>query len=598
MSQNQLPPTTRARTEAINDEVNELHPLLERLFRAMPFNRVEYTHGTNEMGADFVLTAINQFLNAEEYIGIVAKTKRILQNTDDVERQIKECRIKRLIEGGVKEVHISEVWVITTKTISDNAKRKINDEFSGTNVKFVDGEQLASLIQKHIPDFWHDIPIDVGAYLAGIRVSNEEIDRRFSLLTSVDIGYIEQDIVRVEDEYYGGRRRKQASRRKRVELKQEIDSQKFIFLEGGVGSGKSKLLRNAVSYYADPEIYKSKHIIPIILTFKDFYDQYGCSITRTIAAKVTDKFSRIELEENTILLLIDGFDEKILTYEDRIEILTSFKKELDGLPYVRAVVASRQLFSVVTPPNALKQASRYEVNQLSFKRIIEFIDKICKQINLKSRLLEDLKKSSLMRDLPKSPVAAILLGQLLQENGQDLPSNITELYSKYIEFVLGRWEIQKGLQSQRDYEIVENVLMEVARFMLDNQLNIISPSDLRELIKKYCNQRNLGVSIEEIYNLLRERNEVLVVHESSGQVAFKHRSFAEFLYGKYWVRSQNYKADKDAFRGHPGNWRRRMRMQASWTKARKFWALYSSRVRTRRKDVSQAMVRSMVQRLL
>jgi hypothetical protein len=45
------------RIKNINDEVNELHPLLKDLFRAIPdIRQVQYTQGNRENGADFVLT--------------------------------------------------------------------------------------------------------------------------------------------------------------------------------------------------------------------------------------------------------------------------------------------------------------------------------------------------------------------------------------------------------------------------------------------------------------------------------------------------------------------------------------------------------------
>ena len=50
----------RAQIESIDSEVKELHPLLEDIFRDMEgISYVEYTHGQNEMGADFVLEKVD-----------------------------------------------------------------------------------------------------------------------------------------------------------------------------------------------------------------------------------------------------------------------------------------------------------------------------------------------------------------------------------------------------------------------------------------------------------------------------------------------------------------------------------------------------------
>lgn len=57
----------KERIVGITDEVKELHPLLEELFRKHPkILQVEYTHGPDEMGADFVLTHTHDVLGTPE----------------------------------------------------------------------------------------------------------------------------------------------------------------------------------------------------------------------------------------------------------------------------------------------------------------------------------------------------------------------------------------------------------------------------------------------------------------------------------------------------------------------------------------------------
>ena len=59
----------KERLEQIVSETNELHPLLESLFSKMPnINRVEYTHGSSEMAADFVLSLMNQTFGTIEHM--------------------------------------------------------------------------------------------------------------------------------------------------------------------------------------------------------------------------------------------------------------------------------------------------------------------------------------------------------------------------------------------------------------------------------------------------------------------------------------------------------------------------------------------------
>lgn len=164
--------------ESISDEVGVLHPLLETIFHSLRgIQYCEYTHGPNEMGADFVLEKIDQDLDIQQYIGVVAKTEKILQNFSDIERQIDECAIPRLIRQGSVNARLSEVWVITSKTISQNAKQKINEKYTARTIHFFDGEWLYKRVNEYVPHFWQQLSTSIGNYLAAM-------DKRLSVLGS------------------------------------------------------------------------------------------------------------------------------------------------------------------------------------------------------------------------------------------------------------------------------------------------------------------------------------------------------------------------------------------------------------------------------
>jgi hypothetical protein len=120
----------RERVESIDDEVRELHPLLQSIFKKLKnISYVEYTHGPDEKGADFVLKKMDAEIDSSHFVGVVAKADKILQNFSDVERQIDECSHRRLIRQGKEEVRLPEVWVVTSKSVSQNAKERFMRSF-------------------------------------------------------------------------------------------------------------------------------------------------------------------------------------------------------------------------------------------------------------------------------------------------------------------------------------------------------------------------------------------------------------------------------------------------------------------------------------
>ena len=164
--------------ERIDSEVGELHPLLSALLPKLErVAYVEYTHGPNEMGADFVVERTDTSIGTSDYIGIVAKTDKILQNFAEVERQIDECGHPRLIRQGKDTVRLPEVWVITSKSVSQNAKQKISEKFSTRKVHFFDSAWLAKKVDEHAPFFWDSLTSSIGIYLSNL-------DKRLSVISS------------------------------------------------------------------------------------------------------------------------------------------------------------------------------------------------------------------------------------------------------------------------------------------------------------------------------------------------------------------------------------------------------------------------------
>ena len=113
--------------QSIKSEVKEFHPILNQLLQRLPnIKNTEYTHGPNEMGADFVLSKFDLTLSRIEYVGVIVKIGNVSQGHADIDAQIEECALERKIEGGKKKIFLSEIWIITNGTISNNAQDKIH----------------------------------------------------------------------------------------------------------------------------------------------------------------------------------------------------------------------------------------------------------------------------------------------------------------------------------------------------------------------------------------------------------------------------------------------------------------------------------------
>jgi hypothetical protein len=528
---------------AIQDEVKEFHPLLEALLPKLPdIQNIDYSHGKDEMGADFILSKLEKPFGILTYIGVIAKIGKIKQNFSEIERQIADCSVSRYFLGTKDRINIEEIWVITNEHITSNAQEKIHEKYKNRKIIFISGSALIRLIDDYLPHYWTNIPIKINEYLKYLRTTTEEADKRMNLYS--ESFYIEQDVYHNYDaDYSQNNSRKRQSTK--VEVLDEIEKRKVILIEGGMGTGKSKMIRRLIDYYTKPEVYVEKNIIPICLDYKSFVEKNNGDPDILINSVV----SPWEIGENNLkyLLLIDGVDEMNQSNEERKSTLKTIIDAVCLKPNVKLLLTCRYIKGLDKIDYFESKATKLELRPLTMTKTIEFLRRLCQKLNIADRILEDLKRSPLIQDLPRTPIAAIILARLLNENSSDLPSNLPELYSKYTEQMLGRWDMEKGLQSQKEYQALDNILMQFSKYVIENEINLISKGDLQTIFTQYLAKRNFDIIPDDLFKKMVERCEIIYFDEMANTLSFKHRTFAEFFYAKSLSKKNALAMDNRAF---------------------------------------------------
>jgi hypothetical protein len=275
-----------------------------------------------------------------------------------------------------------------------------------------------------------------------------------------------------------------------------------------MGGGKSKLLRKLTQHYADLSTFADEHTLPLYASFKELVDEHGGDLEALLTQRVPYETQKAAGDNIGYLFLIDAIDEKDMPPEELAELLAGIAEKVESEERYRLVLTSRYIGSLEFDRRFSLRLARYEITQLSMGKIVGFLNTIRQRLNLHTRIVEDLQRSSLFDRLPRNPIAAVLLGQLLAEQQQELPSTMTELYQKYMELALGRWDARKGLQSQQEFETLENVLMNLAEYMLQNELESINSTEVEDRFREYLNERNLKVEVKSrsFCNFLQARS--------------------------------------------------------------------------------------------
>jgi len=332
----------KEQVESIDDEVNVLHPLLHDIFhRLLNVSYVELTHGPNEMGADFVIERGDPALKETYYIGVIAKTEKILQNFTDVERQIDECTVPRFIRAGKQEVRLTEIWIVTTKSISQNAKDKISEKYSNRKIHFFPNEWLVDRISEHFPAYWHHLPTATGTYLATLSRNMMELDAQTSLLhvPGASANYIELDVEAIDSDKY---RKNSKEESHTVNFTNEVLSNKISLLEAEMGFGKSKLVRRLAIELSNPEVLKETKVLPIFQPFGIFKEKNYGSLDDLIPALIGDAtYSESNKNGTSFLLILDGFDEASSDPERSRELIAELFNDVRARENVHLLLTSR-----------------------------------------------------------------------------------------------------------------------------------------------------------------------------------------------------------------------------------------------------------------
>lgn len=529
------------RVRALTDEVKHLHPTLNDLFLKLPnIKTVHKTHGPQEMGADFILVRDDPALLQERYIGVIVKANDIKQDHTDLKRQIDECGVERKIEGGKKNVFLSEIWVITSQSITKNAQDKLHKDHKTTNVSFIDGENLAKLIENYYPEYWDYQTAKLSAYITTEQNKLTTLGKNYSLLPpSIGTIRVEQQIYRVPSESKNSF--KVYAPQKTSTLVAELQKRRAVFIEGGMGSGKSELLRSTALSLISPDNVSLLKIAPLFMTYRDLKEQKD-----SINDLVKKVIAQIDDDSFSIALFIDGMDEVPDTNEEKVSIVCKLSNDLLSDQRVKLVVTSRNVDEITKRNELAKSFEMFVMAPLAFGSLINFIQQICSGMNVSERLRSDLQRSPLLKALPRTPLSAILLAKLLSENVKDLPSTLPELYSKYTELVLGRWDIHKGNGSEKEYETIYRLTANLAAYMVDHDLDVIAVSELKRIFKDYLDQRNTGQNFDSLFQNFVDRREIIAYDFENLTIQFRHRTFMEFFYSQnlFWQKGRNAPIDE------------------------------------------------------
>ncbi len=533
-------------------DLNEkkLRLILIQLFEKLKFKEVDHHHGATEFGKDIAFYEEDTFGNKIWYACVV-KSGNITQSLlGDVQRQVRECFKSKYPSTTFGRVQINKVLVICSGVFSGNTKTLIAEELdevhksdvifwsqtqlsdyfkeNGLTHLFVNKNQnvlLTKFNEQMITDILQNKSLKFLQTDFDINIDNFE---EFELSIKAKSTKFEKE----REEYLEGNTSKLPVKFL-PDIKKIIENRRSVFLHGIATSGKTTILKkigkdfilskpNSLAFYVELNKLKNDSNTPI----SNYIDSIYFKITN-------HRLDIDEYKEEDILLLLDGLDE-VQSLALRKKIINEIKA-YDLSEYKTQIILSSRTADIIKNNLDLDSIfDQFELMPLNLGELVKVGEKIISDGKQAESFVTLVTKGEIVNAFPKTPLTTILLAILFKEDKidpKDLPRNITELYEKFMDLFLDKWDKERGVSQQ--YKLKERmfVLKEIAGKMHFNNTIEIGEQELLNFLEELKLERPVEIlkSPEEFLQNLSTNSNILIYNNESNKFRFFHLTIQEYL---------------------------------------------------------------------
>ncbi|MCY3821917.1 MAG: NACHT domain-containing protein [Gammaproteobacteria bacterium] len=509
--------------------------------------------GPREAGKDALFLATNVLDQEEIYVvqtkkGNITLAAKATNNLHNLKAQLRTALDEKVtLLNPHRKAFPGRALLCASGHINDAAKNHITSDLSDPRLSFMDADDLVPLIDEHYPEFWLGVDANLAPYLRSVRRSIETThdvtgalsdDTRSPASAATNDMFVPLHVYRVT--------LRVVKRHGKIEKEPKFDDtrvenllrrrEKRILLVGGAGSGKSTCLRRLAYITAtDALSERGSPTIPILLKARDVVGnarplvEQCHSETRRVAGTDQPAFSVDDLNAGRILLMIDALDE-VPSDDERqraIHLIGAFSAQY---PKCRIFVACRPLSSMYDI-TGLGEFAEFRMSAIGIRGARQLVKRLHRKGRLSAtQMTEILRRLQDVHGVELSPLLVTVFVSTTEYSRRDIPANITELFKKYTEMMLGRWDVTKGVGLQYQATLKDFVLRQVAFRMHREREVEIRLHDLKKHIASELAERGHEASVETLTEELIGRSGLF--RQSDDRIGFRHHVLQEFFAGR------------------------------------------------------------------
>ncbi|MCD4670000.1 MAG: AAA family ATPase [Actinomycetia bacterium] len=523
----------------ISYKETELHNYLKELLSRMdPSSLIEITHGPEERGNDLVMVKNDVF--RESVVGVVVKSGNIGGKTkgkvDEIKSQVEQSLAHPVMLKAIPDrtFKVSEVWIviagILTKAAHERLEKEVKEKSGNIRIDFgidwlVENFTLfypQVFFEGKLMDFLAEKILQLEKSVLTFSQRGKNLSECFvkPLLSKIDIPENvdeEKFFIKIEEERFSF-----------DQLNNILKPRTKILLIGDPGVGKTIVLNKYVLDILQ-EIWSSavqnnlpeQVKIPIKISAKDFLkiDSYEALIQHFIQNH-TDLYNRFKVT----IIIIDGLDEVLSDVRNELlEKAKNFSEQLN----CSLVVSTRKTDLLRNPP---VNFNKCELLPLNYNQALEFYTKLIFDTRILDALREGLE--SIRYQMVMTPLSLFLLLKIVEAR-KEVPASITELYDQFSDIILGKYDLERGVNILFEYHIKKRFLAKLAfeEFFEKKRLEI-SEDEFSLFIKNYANL--YGWNEEQLKIFVWEIERAGILNFKGNAISFSHGSFMDY-FGAYYI---------------------------------------------------------------
>jgi len=446
-----------------------------------------------------------------------------------------------------KKVNPNYAVLCASGKINKAAQSHICDQIKDPRVVFMDIDAIIPMIDEYYPEYWWGIDADRFPYLNRLR---DSLLKSSDTITLSEMDIESHSAAPITDDMYvplylHRLTTKRVKHRGQVYMEPDVEQvpvhavlkrrEKLIYIVGEAGTGKTTALRRFAYTIADKSLSDaSVTIIPVILKFTEIAESQLrlIDLMTQVAMKYTGSnkscFTEEDLTTGNVLVLVDALDE--VPDRNRSQVISKLNDFHAQYKECKIVITSRNYSSIINMPD-LNPFMRFYLTPIDLKQAQKLLERLSKGRSLAvEHAGEILRQLNEVHGMDLNPLLVTVFVATSDYYRRDIPANITELFKKFTEMMLGRWDLKKGLSQQYQAIVKDFLLRQLAFQMHSNKETSIPLSNCKQVFRQKLSERGYEADLEVFFDEVVYRSGLFKVEGDC--VSFRHILLQEFFAGR------------------------------------------------------------------